>query len=105
MENKKAPHHHSTEPASRATHSKDKYFKREKKLFFNYLQENTATSSMASAALGIPQKNLTRYKRELEKAGLLMVVCTSICRVTKHRADYLTTSDKIIKALNHVRNR
>ena len=35
---------------------------------FQYLFENIATASMVSNATGIYQKNICRYKRDLEKA-------------------------------------
>lgn len=41
------------------------------KTIFQYLQEHIATTSMVSAATGVPQKNICRYKRDLEKAGRL----------------------------------
>lgn len=36
---------------------------------FQYLQEHIATASMVADATGIYQKNICRYKRDLEKAG------------------------------------
>lgn len=99
MENKKAPHQRSEEQASGRMRSKDSYFFNEKKQFFNYLQKNTATASMAADALNIPQKNITRYKRQLEKVGKLKEVCKTICRKTKRRAAYLTTNSNLLKTL------
>ena len=61
--------------------------------------KNTATCSMASEALNIPQKNLTWYKRHLQDEGKLKVCFRSICRITKYRADYLTTNPELIKTL------
>lgn len=61
--------------------------------------KNTVTCSMASDALNIPQKNLTRYKRRLQNEGKLKVCFKSICRITKHRAEYLTTNPELIKTL------
>lgn len=77
----------------------NEYFQNQKKLFFEYLIKHTVTCSMASKALNIPQKNLTRYKRQLENAGKLKACFKSICRVTNHRAEYLTTNPEIINTL------
>ena len=60
-------------------------------IIYNYLLENTATASMLSEATGIPQKNITRYKRKLEKAGKLWEVKKATCKKTGFKAFYLTT--------------
>ena len=72
------------------------FIKAQTKIYFQYLQNNIATNSMVSKATGIPQKNLTRYKREFEDAGLLFEVYKGICKHTKHRATYLTTNKALI---------
>lgn len=59
---------------------------------FQYLQNNIATASMTTEATGIPQKNITRYKRDLEKQGLLFEVEKKLCKKTGFRAYYLTTN-------------
>ena len=71
---------------------KDTHFKSQIKTIFQYLQEHTATASMVSDATGIPQKNICRYKRDLEKAGLLWEVEKKQCRKTGFKAWYLTTN-------------
>ena len=38
---------------------------------FQFLQKEVATASMVSDATGIYQKNICRYKRDLERAGRL----------------------------------
>ena len=58
---------------------------------FHYLQEYTATASMISKATGIPQKNICRYKKDLEKKGLLKEVAKRKCRLTGFPAWYLST--------------
>ena len=58
---------------------------------FHYLQEYTATASMISKATGIPQKNITRYKADLEKKGFLKEVAKRKCRLTGFPAWYLST--------------
>lgn len=58
---------------------------------FQYLQQNVATASMIADATGIYQKNICRYKRDLEKAGLLWEVEKTTCKKTGFKAWYLTT--------------
>jgi predicted transcriptional regulator len=57
---------------------------------FHYLQNNVATASMVADATGIPQKNITRYKRDLEKAGKLWETVKKLCEKTKFKAFYIT---------------
>ena len=59
---------------------------------FQYLEENIATASMVSTATGIPQKNICRYKRDLEKAGRLWEIEKKLCKETGFKAWYLTTN-------------
>ena len=49
----------------------DKDYRTQQKIIFQYLQKHIATASMVAYATGIPQKNITRYKRDLEKTGRL----------------------------------
>lgn len=72
--------------------AKDKCFQSQLKTIFQYLQEHIATASMVSAATGIPQKNITRYKRDLEKAGRLWEIEKKQCKQTGFKAWYLTTN-------------
>jgi hypothetical protein len=60
-------------------------------ILFEYLQKHTATASMASEATGLKQKNICRYKRDLEKRNLLWEISKSRCKVTGRRAWYLST--------------
>ena len=59
---------------------------------FHYLQEYTATAAMVSKGCNIPQKNITRYKADLEKKGLLKEVEKRKCRLTGFPAWYLSTN-------------
>ena len=85
--------------------TKIEIFRFQKRQFRNFLEKNTVTCSMAAAALRIPQKNLTRYKRELQDEGLLAEVFHSHCKLTGFRAAYLTTNEKIIKTLKNGSNK
>jgi len=78
---------------------KFKHFKTQKQTIFEYLKEHTATASMITEATGIPQKSICRYKRDLEKQGLLYEVIKKHCKFTGFRAWYLTTNqDKMPKS-------
>lgn len=59
---------------------------------FQYLKRHIATASMVSNATGIPQKNICRYKRDLEKANRLWEVKKRVCKLTGFKAWYLTTN-------------
>ena len=61
---------------------------------FQYLSENIATASMVADATGIYQKNICRYKRDLEKAGQLWEIEKKVCKKTGFKAWYLTTNPK-----------
>lgn len=71
--------------------SKDSLFQNQMQIVFEYLKKHTATASMVEAATGIKQKNICRYKRELEKAGVLWEVVEKPCQITGFDAFYLTT--------------
>lgn len=59
---------------------------------FQYLQKQIATASMITEATGIPQKNICRFKRDLEKAGRLWEIEKTLCKKTGFKAWYLTTN-------------
>ena len=67
---------------------------------FQYLQEHIATASMVADATGIYQKNICRFKSDLEKAGRIWELEKKPCRKTGFKAWYLTTNpDKVPKHL------
>jgi hypothetical protein len=72
--------------------SKDNNRRTQLKTIFQYLSEHIATASMASKATGVPQKNICRYKRDLEKAGQLWEIVKTTCKETGFKAWYLTTN-------------
>ncbi|MFT6479786.1 MAG: hypothetical protein ACJAVP_002941 [Spirosomataceae bacterium] len=57
---------------------------------FEYLQSHVCTATMLSKATGVPQKCITRYKRDLEKAGNLAEVFKTYCKDTNNLAWYIT---------------
>lgn len=75
----------------------------QKTKYFDYLKTTIATNSMVSDATGIAQKNLTRFKREFEDAGVLFEMYKAICKKTKHRATYLTTNPDLFPKSNQLK--
>jgi hypothetical protein len=73
------------------------------KTMFNYLQNNIATATMVFNATGIPQKCLTRYKRNLEKKGQLAEVKRQKCKITNNWAWYLTTDVNLFPQSNQLK--
>ena len=65
------------------------------KLVYWYLYYNTATASMVEKATGVHQKNICRFKAELEKKGVLWVVEQKKCLCTGNFAWYLSTNPDI----------
>lgn len=78
-------------------HGKNKYFLAQLRRFREFLKENTVTCTMACETLGIPQKNATWYKRQLEDGGQLVEVYKSKCKHTNRIAAYLSTNPTIIQ--------
>jgi hypothetical protein len=72
--------------------SKDSSHLNQLKTIFQYLQNNVATASMVADATGIYQKNICRYKRDLEKAGRIWELEKKRCEKTGFKAWYLTTN-------------
>ena len=81
---------------------KDRESLAQKEAFYQYLQKRVATASMIAEATKIPQKNICRYKRELEKAGALAEVRRAYCEVTKHVAWYITTDKSKFPSQNQL---
>jgi hypothetical protein len=61
----------------------------QRSLVYRFLTRQVATATMISVATGIPQKNICRYKRELERAGLICQVALDRCEITGRPAWYL----------------
>lgn len=74
---------------------KYKQYNTQLKTIFSYLHENIATASMVANATGIPQKCITRYKRDLEKRNLIFELEKKTCKHTGFKAWYLTTNKEV----------
>lgn len=71
--------------------SESKHRQNQLQTIFLYLQKNVATASMVTAATGVAQKCITRYKRDLELSGRLWEIERTHCKSTGFKAWYLTT--------------
>ncbi len=66
--------------------------------FYNFLTDKVASCTDACVVLDIPQKNLTRYKKEFEAAGLLQAVKVVKCPHTRKWVQGISTDpDKFPK--------
>lgn len=88
---------HSSKILFAGNKSKDNHFEAEMKRFREFLIDNTVTCTMACDTLGIPQKNATWYKRQLEDSELLVEVFKAPCKHTNRMAAYLSANPTIIK--------
>ena len=66
--------------------SKDTTVLNQQQTIFQYLSEHTVTATMVSVATGVPQKNICRYKKDLEKKGLLKEIEKKTCKITGFKA-------------------
>ena len=96
------PTNHRPDTIIITTQNKDKVSTSQLKTIFNYLQSHTATASMVADATGVPQKSICRYKRDLQKRGLLYEVKKGLCELTKFRAWYLTTNPDLFPRSNQL---
>lgn len=77
-------------------------FNNQFKKVFEYLQHHVATASMVASATGVPQKNICRYKRELEQQGMLSQIKKATCKETGFKAWYLTTNRRMFRQNNQL---
>lgn len=64
----------------------------QEKIVFDYLLLHVASASMVTDATGVPQKCITRYKRNYEKDGRLVQLKKDRCKITGRNVWYLTTN-------------
>lgn len=83
--------------------NKNKHIKTELITIFEYLEKNVCTASMLSDATGIKQKNITRYKRDLEKQNLLREVYKDYCKLTGFKAWYITAKPDLLPKSNQTK--
>jgi DNA-binding MarR family transcriptional regulator len=94
--------HRKAPKKSLDSQSKDKLKNTQLQTIFIYLSDKVETASMISDATGIPQKSICRYKRDLEKRGLLKEIEKKFCKKTKFKAWYITTNPELIPVTNQL---
>jgi hypothetical protein len=93
----------ATPDYSLTVQSKDTQFQTELKTIFEYLKNKVCTASMVAEATGIKQKNICRYKRDLEQHGLLKELYKTYCKTTGFKAWYLTTNSELFAKSNQTK--
>jgi len=93
----------STPPFSENSQIKDNKFKTELETIFHYLKENVCTASMLAEVTGIKQKNICRYKRDLERCGYLREIKKDRCPITGFKAWFITTDPKLFPKSNQTK--
>lgn len=90
---------HNTSPLSSSVKvlGKNKKSNTQLKTIFQFWQKNIATAAMVSAATGIHQKNICRYKRDLEQAGMLWEIEKKTCVATGFKSWWVTTNPNLAK--------
>jgi hypothetical protein len=86
---------HEKKPALHQEQGKGNFKINQLQTIFHYLEKHVATASMVSKATGVPQKNICRFKRDLEKAGALAEIKKDTCQLTGFKAWYLTTNKNL----------
>ena len=76
--------------------NRKKGYKTQLDVVFEYLFHNVATASMVEWATNIPQKNICRYKRYLQKRGKLWEIVKQPCERTRRDAWYITTNKDLV---------
>lgn len=94
---------HSPKMSFESGQGQDKNKTNQVQTIFNYLQKHIATNTMVSEATGVPQKNICRYKRDLEELGQLAEVRKGYCQITNHLAWYLTTNQDYFPKPNQLK--
>jgi hypothetical protein len=72
--------------------SKDNTHEAQEKVVYDYLLMHVASASMVTDATGVPQKCVTRYKRNYEQAGRLQQIRKDRCKITGRNVWYITTN-------------
>jgi Mn-dependent DtxR family transcriptional regulator len=72
-------------------------------MVYEYLQNNTATATMVAVDLNIYRPSLCRYKRRLERQGLLAETRKDYCAITRRKASYLTTNSSLMPFNNQLK--
>lgn len=90
MKNKENNPQHKRQP-------KDSHYKAQMKKVFKAFYEQPKTMLMVDRETGVNRANICRYVAMMRKENRITLVREGICKISKHRAGYLTTNPKFIK--------
>ena len=79
---------------------KDKDHEAQEKVVFDYLLLHVASASMVTDATGVPQKCITRYKRNYEKDGRLQQIKRDRCKITGRYVWFITTNKDLFPKIS-----
>jgi hypothetical protein len=94
--------HHKAPQLSCKSSDKDNLKNTQLQTIFIHLSDKVETASMVSDATGVPQKSICRFKRDLEKRGLLKEIEKKTCKKTGFKAWYITTNPELIPVTNQL---
>jgi len=79
---------------------KDKKISGQMTKVFNAFSTQPKTMKMVSIQTGIDRANICRYVAEWKEQNSIQEVRKGLCRITKHRAAYLTTDPTLFNNVN-----
>lgn len=79
---------------------KDKKISGQKTKVFNAFSTQSKTMLMVSVETGVLRANICRYVAEWKEQNSIQEVRKGLCRITKHRAGYLTTDPTLFNNVN-----
>ncbi|QIY83035.1 hypothetical protein HER18_05540 [Chryseobacterium sp. NEB161] len=79
---------------------KDKKISGQMTKVFNAFSTQPKTMKMVSRQTGIDRANICRYVAEWKEQNSIQEVRKGLCRITKHRAGYLTTDPTLFNNVN-----
>lgn len=81
------------------THREDTVSRTQLQIVRENFSISPRTRLMVARETGIERANICRYVAMLDEDGLIQVNRKGFCRETGHRAEYLTTDQKLFKAV------
>lgn len=83
--------------------NKDNHFINQLTIIDAYFKENVATRYMAEIDTGICRPNICRYVDMLRDQNLIAVVKKDLCKISKYKAEYLTTNPELFPKDNQLK--
>ncbi len=87
----------------RGKQNKYKAFKVQTEIVFNAFYKEPKTMKMVEVETGIDRANICRYVSKFRKYDEVAEVKKSLCKITKHRAGFLTTDPKQFPKSNQLK--